>query len=204
MTSEIRLWLVRHAPVAGSRDVIHDLAAPADTSDDHAFAALSAALPKTAPTYASPARRTLETAVVLGLAPISDRSLLEQDFGLWTGRRHEDLEKEFGAAYSKFWQAPAETVPPQGESFVYQVARVRDWIEKLQAGDVVLIVHSGTIRAVLAVALNLSPESALRFVIDPLSLTRIDRLESNWRVLSVNESVGKKNKNSSADGIDLL
>jgi alpha-ribazole phosphatase len=56
----------------------------------------------------------------------------------------------------------------------------------LPAGDVVLVVHSGTIRAVLAIALDLAPEGALRFVIDPLSVTRIDRLASGWRVVSVN------------------
>ena len=46
----------------------------------------------------------------------------------------------------------------------------------------------GTIRAVLAIALDLAPGSALRFVIDPLSLTRIDRLEHSWRVVAVNAS----------------
>jgi alpha-ribazole phosphatase len=56
----------------------------------------------------------------------------------------------------------------------------------LPAGNVVLVVHSGTIRAVLALALDLEPDAALRFVIDPLSLTRIDRLESGWRIVAVN------------------
>jgi alpha-ribazole phosphatase len=63
---------------------------------------------------------------------------------------------------------------------------VRDALLALQAGDAVLVVHSGTVRAALAVALGIAPESALRFVIDPLSLTRIDRLPSGWRVSSVN------------------
>jgi alpha-ribazole phosphatase len=48
-------------------------------------------------------------------------------------------------------------------------------------------VHSGTIRAALAIALDLDPDAALRFVIDPLSVTRIDRLESGWRVVAVNQ-----------------
>jgi len=51
---------------------------------------------------------------------------------------------------------------------------------------VVLVVHSGTVRAALALALEIAPEQALRFVIDPLSLTRIDRLVSGWRVCCVN------------------
>jgi alpha-ribazole phosphatase len=37
------------------------------------------------------------------------------------------------------------------------------------------------------IALHLTPDSALRFVIDPLSLTRIDRLENGWRVVAVNQ-----------------
>jgi alpha-ribazole phosphatase len=30
------------------------------------------------------------------------------------------------------------------------------------------------------------PDRALRFVIDPLSLTRLDRLDNGWRVVAVN------------------
>jgi len=52
----------------------------------------------------------------------------------------------------------------------------------------VLVVPSGTVRAALAIALDLAAENALRFVIDPLSLTRIDRLASGWRVAAVNQS----------------
>jgi alpha-ribazole phosphatase len=39
----------------------------------------------------------------------------------------------------------------------------------------------------LAIALDLAPDCALRFVIDPLSLTRIDWLENGWRVVAVNQ-----------------
>jgi alpha-ribazole phosphatase len=35
-------------------------------------------------------------------------------------------------------------------------------------------------------ALELPPERALRFVIDPPSLTRLDRLDNAWRVVAVN------------------
>jgi alpha-ribazole phosphatase len=56
-------------------------------------------------------------------------------------------------------------------------------------GPSTLVVHSGTIRAALCVALDLTPQAALRFVIDPLSLTRIDRLATGWRVVSVNQRI---------------
>lgn len=188
MDRETHLWLIRHAPVDGPRGVIHAPDAPADLSDVAAFAALQARLPPHAAAVCSPARRTSETAAKLGLAATGDDAFREQDFGDWTGRRHSEIEGELGAdAYRAFWQSPGTNRPPRGESFADQIARARAGLATLPAGDVVLVVHSGTIRAILAIALDLAPELALRFVIDPLSLTRIDRLAGGWRVVAVNE-----------------
>lgn len=131
-------------------------------------------------------RSTLATAVTLGLRPIAEPTFVEQDFGAWTGRRHDDLARDLGIVYREFWNAPATSRPPGGESFAEQIARVRDGLAKLPAGDVILVVHSGTVRAGLAIALDLAPEAALRFTIDPLSLTRIDRIAGGWRVVGVN------------------
>jgi alpha-ribazole phosphatase len=187
MNTETNLWLIRHAPVEGRRGVIHGPDAPADLSDAAALDALKALLPAGAPCFCSPARRTRETALALILDPAEESSFREQDFGIWTGRRHEDLLAELGAAYQEFWKSPASNRPPGGESFVDQIARARSGLACLPAGDNVLVVHSGTIRAVLAIALDLAPDTALRFVIDPLSLTRIDRLNHGWRIVAVNQ-----------------
>ncbi len=186
MSEDNRLWLIRHAPVAGPSGVIHGGDAPADTGDETAFAALRAKLPAGAAQLVSPSVRTVETAAMLGLQPTAVPNFREQDFGNWTGRCHDDLAREPGAGYRDFWRAPATSRPPGGESFVDQIARVAEGLAALPADDVILVVHSGTIRAVLAIALELKPESALRFAIDPLSLTRIDRVRGSWRVVSVN------------------
>ena len=187
MSIEAHLWLIRHAPVDGPRGVIHGPDAPADLSDAATFAVLTAKLPPNAFACCSPARRTWETAVTLGLDPVKEPNFREQDFGAWTGRRHNALVAEFGDAYHAFWKSPASNRPPGGESFVDQILRATSGLASLPAGDVVLVVHSGTIRAVLAIALELAPDTALRFVIDPLSLTRIDRLDGGWRVVAVNQ-----------------
>lgn len=187
MGTETNLWLVRHAPVDGPRGVIHAPDAPADVSDTAALAALRAKLPAKALAVCSPARRTCETAAALGLDPVQQNAFREQDFGAWTGRRHDDLVAELGDLYRDFWKSPASNAPPGGESFVDQILRARAGLAGLPAGDAVLVVHSGTIRAVLAIALDLAPDAALRFVIDPLSLTRIDRLMGGWRVVAVNQ-----------------
>lgn len=186
MGAETNLWLIRHAPVNGPRGVIHGPDAPADVSDAAGFLALRAKLPAKASAICSPARRTCETAVALGLDPVKQDTFREQDFGAWTGRRHNDLVAELGEIYRDFWKSPARNAPPGGESFVDQIVRANAGLAGLPAGDAVLVVHSGTIRAVLAIALDLAPDAALRFVIEPLSLTRIDRLEGGWRVVAVN------------------
>jgi alpha-ribazole phosphatase len=187
MNAATNLWLIRHAPVDGPRGVIHAPDAPADLGDTAAVAALRAKLPTAAFAVCSPARRTRETARALGLDAMEDAAFREQDFGAWTGRRHNDLVAELGEAYREFWKSPAVNRPPGGESFVDQIARARAGLATLPPGDTVLVVHSGTIRALLAIALDLAPDSALRFVIDPLSLTRIDRLANGWRVVFVNQ-----------------
>lgn len=183
-----QIFLVRHAPVDGPRGVIHGLRAPVDLSDVAALAALKAVLPVVAPTLCSPARRTRDTALALRLEPIMMDEFREQEFGAWTGRRHDDLAASEGESYRAFWRDPANSAPPGGESFGEQVRRVARGLAQLPAGDVIVVAHAGTIRAALAVALDIAPAQALRFVIDPLSLTRIDRVPGGWRVGAVNRA----------------
>ncbi|MGY4625710.1 histidine phosphatase family protein [Bradyrhizobium sp. USDA 4486] len=189
MEGETFLWLIRHAPVDGIKAVIHAADAPADLGDRAQLDALRQRLPRDAASYASPSRRTAETARALGLEPLLVSDFNEQNFGGWTGHRHDELAATGGDAYAQFWSDPARGRPPGGESFEDQVARVRQGLSRISAGCANLVVHSGTIRAALCLALDLTPQAALRFVVDPLSLTRIDRLAAGWRVVSVNQRI---------------
>jgi len=189
MEGETFLRLIRHAAVDGIAGTIHPADARADLGDRALLEALRRLLPREAASYASPSRRTVETARALGLDPVLVPEFGEQDFGAWTGRRHDELAAHGGDAYAQFWSDPAHKRPPGGESFEDQVARVRLGLSRIGAGSATLVVHSGTIRAALCVALDLTPQAALRFVIDPLSLTRIDRLATGWRIVSVNQRV---------------
>lgn len=182
------LWLVRHAPVEGPKGTIWPLDAPADIGNRQAFDRLRAHLPSDAEVYASPARRTIDTAKALRLDPMPVAEFAEQDFGDWTGRRHDDLAASHDEAYARFWRDPAHSAPPGGESFADQVSRVERGLGRIEAGPSILVIHSGTIRAALAIALGIEPRAALSFVIDPLSLTRIERLADGWRVVTVNQS----------------
>jgi broad specificity phosphatase PhoE len=76
------------------------------------------------------------------------------------------------------------------------MARVTVAVERITARfegrDIVCVAHGGTIRAALALALDLSADRALAFGIDNVSLTRIDRVHGvrpgapAWRVRGVN------------------
>ncbi len=188
MQRQTQLWLIRHAPVDGPHGIIHDIDARADVSDQAALSRLQPLLPNPHVAISSPARRARETALALGLVAETDPAFGEQDFGHWTGRTHQEIRRDAEAAYDEFWRAPATNRPPGGESFVEQIARVKRGIAALPAGDVIVVAHAGTIRAALALALELPPDIALRFVIDPLSVTRLDRLDDAWRVVAVNRS----------------
>ncbi|MFC3639310.1 histidine phosphatase family protein [Camelimonas fluminis] len=188
-----RIFLVRHAPVAGPAGVIHGPEAPADVGDGALVAATRSALRQSAAaatSWCSPALRTRQTATALELAPAIDRRLSEQNFGDWTGRRHADLAAELGDAYVLFWRDAASNAPPGGESFSQQIARVGDFLASLADGDHIVVTHSGSIRAAVAVALDMRPATALSLVIEPLSVTLLEQMSGGWRVAWINRLAG--------------
>jgi alpha-ribazole phosphatase len=188
MRKTTSFWLIRHAAVDGPNGTIWPPTAPANLDDRGAFDLLRTHLPQDAKAYASPAQRTIDTAKALQLDPVLVPEFAEQDFGGWTGQRHNDLAANGGEAYAQFWNDPARSIPPGGESFEDQIARVRLGIGGIESGSTILVVHSGTIRSALCMALDIEPQATLRFAIDPLSLTRIDRLDGGWCVMSVNQN----------------
>ena len=62
-------------------------------------------------------------------------------------------------------------------------------VETYSGRDIIAVAHGGTIRAALALALDLDPEAALAFTIENCSITRIDRIDGpgmghGWRVVA--------------------
>ncbi len=187
--SATRWWWLRHAPVPGGA-IAGRLDLDCDTSDADAFASMAARLPAGAALVETGLRRSRQTAEALraaGLAlpaPAVAPDLAEQDFGAWSGRRWDEIDA------AGFWADPANAAPPGGESFAAVVARVRAAVARLGAQfagrDLIVVGHAGSIRAALAVALDLTPAAALRLEVAPLSLTRIDSGDGWWRVLGMN------------------
>lgn len=212
-----RWWWVRHAPVMDDRGCIYgQLDLSADCSDRPAFEGLARRLPQGAVWLTSHLMRTKETAAAIqaaGLpapAPREDRALAEQSFGAWQGQKRAEIHRRF-SAWPGFWLAPADHAPPEGESFATVVARVAQAIARHTAShagqDIVAVAHGGTIRAALAVALDLAPAAALAFSVDNLSLTRLDHIAGDgaeaWRVVTVNQSPNAERTSAEPYGVKL-
>ncbi|NUB27793.1 histidine phosphatase family protein [Azospirillum brasilense] len=194
-----RWWLIRHAPVPNPGNVIYGRSDPAaDTGDSDALAALAARLPPQAVWVTSHLHRTRQTAAALRL-PSSDmalveRALAEQDFGRWEGLSHDAVAELHPEEARRFWSDPAAEAPPDGESFAAVMERVAGAVGRLTdlyAGcDIVAVIHGGSIRAALALALDLTPQAALRLAVAPLSLSRIDHYANEgdgfWSVAAMN------------------
>lgn len=198
-----RWWWIRHAPVTTWKGRCYGtLDVPADVSNRAAFEGLAALLPDRARLVTSGLSRALDTARAIHDAgralpePEIVDDLREQCFGDWQGKTNDELESRYGRALHRFWRAPAEETPPNGESFASLMTRVHRAIETIgrrhQGSDIIAVAHGGTIRAALALALGIPGEAALQFSCGNLSVTRLDHIEDGrlgnaWRVAVVNQ-----------------
>lgn len=199
-----RWWWIRHAPVRvdegriyGQRDL------PCDCSDVRVFSALAALLPRKAVWITSHLARTRQTAQAILAAGdfeapqeiLQDKDLAEQHLGDWQGLDRRTFLMNRKQEPDSFWYAAADERAPNGESFLDLIARVDAAItrtnEAHQGGDIIAVVHGGTIRAALVIALGLPPRTGFAFTIDNCSLTRLDHYQgrqgAGWRVPMVNQ-----------------
>ncbi|GBR46723.1 histidine phosphatase family protein [Neokomagataea thailandica] len=199
-----RFWLIRHAVVeAEARKVMYgalDVALCAETmvKQKAGYHSLARRLPQGALWVSSPLMRAQETAQALRRAsgheqePLRlDERFIEQSIGDWHGTPHAEFPSLLSLPPNPFWSLAATETPPSGESMVDVGARVGRALEErasAHAGrDTVIVSHGGAIRAALAHALQVHPETALRFSIQNLSLSIIERIDGLWRVVKVNE-----------------
>jgi alpha-ribazole phosphatase len=200
--SVTRWWWVRHAPVReGAGRVTGQLDLEADCSDLDPIARTAVRLPQNPVWMSSQLRRARQTLEVLqtacdasGAMATVERDLAEQDFGDWQGKTYAELEATDADRYQNFWIAPGTTRPPGGESFADVMMRVARAVERRSNdhpnADIVVVGHGGSIRAAVAQALGLGPARALALQVDPLSLTRLDRIADasgvSWSIGCVN------------------
>ena len=204
--TETRFWLIRHALVEenaraivyGTMDV--ELCPHTLAGQTAMYAALARRLPRPARWLASPLSRTQRTAAAIFRAGYPEQpleivpGLIELEFGSWQGQGHAEVAAQLTEPAHAFWPLSGTERPPGGESMADGIARVGETMERLarqyRGEDIVAVSHGGAIRAALAHAVGISPDNALHFSVENISLTRLDRLDRGWRVACVNELPG--------------
>src|ERR1700687_4972965 len=108
--------------------------------------------------YASPLRRTRETALALaaGRRPVryeTDARIIELSYGGWEGKRHAQVQEDEAEALTAW--ADGIAPPPGGESRTTLMRRVTEFLDDVaRQGAVVVVTHKEVIRAG-AIALGL-------------------------------------------------
>ena len=131
--------------------------------------------------YASPLRRALETASIvgarLGLEPVPVDDLREVDVGGWSGLSRNEVEERFPDAFRR-WLDGGEGWE-DGETYADMATRVMEALRLIAENhpeDTVLVVsHGGPIRAIHAIAAGM----------DVHEYRRLNRVEGNADVSRV-------------------
>ncbi len=199
-------WLIRHALVAeneraklyGIMDV--QLCPESLVAQVPMYRALAARLPRPALWACTPLSRTRRTAEAIFAAgyPAQELTvepgLIEQNLGDYQGLPHAELPPLLTAPAHPFWPLAGTERPPNGESMADVLIRVGEALDRMAARfagqDVVVVSHGGAIRAAVAHAMALDADQALHLSVQNLSLTRLERLDEGWRVVSLNELPG--------------
>jgi probable phosphoglycerate mutase len=164
-----RLFLVRHGATelsaedrfAGAVDVLLS-----DAGRNQArLLGYRLAHEKVAAVYASPLKRTVETARLIaepaGLDVETVDAVREIAHGRWEGKTRADVESEFAGEYNKWEEDPFTFAPEGGESGLQVTARalpaVLQLVERHEGKRFVIVSHKATIRLLLSSLLGFDP-----------------------------------------------
>ena len=102
------------------------------------------------------------------LETIRDQALNERDYGDLVGLNKDDARKKWGDEQIHIWRRSYDTPPPGGESLKDTAERVLPYYEakilpRVLAGEQVIVAaHGNSLRALVMVLENLSPEEILK------------------------------------------
>jgi broad specificity phosphatase PhoE len=184
-----RIHLVRHGVTTWNRVRRFQGHTDVPLSDEgieqaHATADYLSSMPITT-CFASDLSRAFETgrpiAEALQIEPQPAFDLREANKGILEGK-YRDPETGLLGDESHFHdENDLDARPPGGESMLDLIERSRRFLNDVAAkdsdlppGDILLVSHGGTMRALLALLLDLPAEAALRFHFDNCSLTTVD------------------------------
>jgi broad specificity phosphatase PhoE len=120
---------------------------------------------KIAAVYASPMKRTVETARLVaeptGLDVTTLDAVREIAHGRWEGKARADVEQEFPDEYAKWEEDPYTFAPEGGESGLQVTARalpaLLDLVQRHDGKRFIVVSHKATIRLLLSSLLGFDP-----------------------------------------------
>lgn len=143
----------------------------------------------------SPMKRTRESSSILRISELTeigrsifpaeqfDARLVELNFGDWEGMTWSQVHEQYSVKMNEWGQDWVNRAPPNGETFLEQAHRCNDWLTswiaqtQIAPGDVasssqsaLLVIHGGSIRALVCNCLGWPLERAMSFRVDPASL----------------------------------
>lgn len=108
---------------------------------------------------------------------VPDERLCELNFGSWIGLTQEEIFARDPELLQQYYFQPRRFIAPNGESMDYFMWRVTEaWADLLvaqQGKRVLILTHTGVIRAIIAKALDLLYQKSLRFAVHPACFTRL-------------------------------
>jgi len=143
--------------------------------------------------YASPLSRAQLTARFLseavGVPAETDEMFRDIDYGLWTGRKDEDIRREYGELHAQWLASPGDVRFPEGEGLADVRRRAAQSLARIaEAGGTVAIVsHRVTLKVILCVLLDLGDDYFRRFQLDNASYSRLDH-DRTWKLVTLNEA----------------
>jgi probable phosphoglycerate mutase len=146
MKAPLELWLVRHGETtySASKRVAGWSNPPLTDNGRQQAEALRSVIDgrRFAGVWSSDLQRAVESARLAWGEPKTDRRLRECDFGALEGCTYEEADTTYGEVFSEFRDFQA----PDGESHESFRGRVFDFVDSLEPGIHLLVVHGGVIR----------------------------------------------------------
>ena len=145
--------------------------------------------------YSSDQRRAAETAlpVMRGRdTPIVRRpDLREKSFGEWEGMTYEDLQLRYPAMLEELFDERPAFAPPGGESDLELFARAAGAAARIAGrhagtdGNILVVSHGGTLRAMMVSMLGLPVESMWRLRLSNAGLSVITTFEEGGATIDL-------------------
>lgn len=133
--------------------------------------------------YYSPLVRTSQTLEHLELEGTPDIRIRELNFGIFAGKNHEEILRDFPKEF-KMWNDDIYRYKiPEGESLIENYQRVEDFLQDIieKDEDVLLVTHAGVIRLILSWVFD-NPQYFFKFKVTNGSIN-IVTIEDNYKYI---------------------